>query len=264
LRRASRGHLRCIVTGGGIGSDEEVPQTSLKLPSPSKPTSYKVGYRKPPTASRFKPGQSGNPKGRPKGARNKLPAPNEEWLKAIIIEEAYRTVKVTEGNRQIAFPMVKAIVRSMAMNAARGQHRAQQKFTELLSETERANKAQMDELLNEAIKYKIHWEQELERCKRLGITAPEPLPHPDDIVIDMRTGQVIFKGPMTKEDKAEWDWLRKRLEAYDRQIAQHTLMLKDSKMKRHHRYIQEDIARCMRMRDKIASVIGEPRKDDLQ
>nr|WP_306262013.1 DUF5681 domain-containing protein [Pararhizobium sp. IMCC21322] len=35
---------------------------------------YEVGYAKPPQSSRFKPGMSGNPKGRPKGARNKFPA----------------------------------------------------------------------------------------------------------------------------------------------------------------------------------------------
>jgi hypothetical protein len=29
-----------------------------------------VGYGRPPVHSRFKPGQSGNPKGRPKGSRN--------------------------------------------------------------------------------------------------------------------------------------------------------------------------------------------------
>lgn len=32
--------------------------------------SYAVGYARPPTSSQFQPGQSGNPKGRPKGARN--------------------------------------------------------------------------------------------------------------------------------------------------------------------------------------------------
>jgi hypothetical protein len=29
-----------------------------------------VGYGQPPVASRFKPGTSGNPKGRPRGAKN--------------------------------------------------------------------------------------------------------------------------------------------------------------------------------------------------
>lgn len=32
---------------------------------------YKIGYRRPPIASRFRPGVSGNPKGRPRGARNR-------------------------------------------------------------------------------------------------------------------------------------------------------------------------------------------------
>jgi hypothetical protein len=30
---------------------------------------YEVGYRKPPKASQFKPGQSGNPRGRSKGSK---------------------------------------------------------------------------------------------------------------------------------------------------------------------------------------------------
>jgi Family of unknown function (DUF5681) len=32
--------------------------------------SYVIGYGRPPSSSQFQPGQSGNPKGRPKGARN--------------------------------------------------------------------------------------------------------------------------------------------------------------------------------------------------
>ena len=190
----------------------------LKLPSPSQPTSYKVGYRKPPRASRFKPGQSGNPKGRPKGARNKLPTRNEERLKKLIIEEAYRPIKVTEGKRQITISMVQAILRSLAMKAARGDHRAQQKFTEMLSETERANKAQKDEYLKEVMKYIFRWEEEVERRKKLGITGPEPVPHPDDFLIDFVTSEVTLKGPMTGAQKAAQDEMIARKEQFEAHV----------------------------------------------
>jgi hypothetical protein len=36
--------------------------------SPAEESVYEVGYGKPPRHSRFKPGRSGNPRGRPKGA----------------------------------------------------------------------------------------------------------------------------------------------------------------------------------------------------
>ena len=43
-----------------------------------------------------------------------------------------------------------------------------------------ANKQANDELLQTAMEYKQHWEGVLERRERLGITGPEPLPHPDE------------------------------------------------------------------------------------
>jgi hypothetical protein len=39
-------------------------------PTPAADHGYEVGYRRPPLHSRFKPGTSGNKKGRPKGSRN--------------------------------------------------------------------------------------------------------------------------------------------------------------------------------------------------
>jgi hypothetical protein len=103
-----------------------------------------VGYCKPPTTTRFQKGKSGNPRGRPKEAKDKLPAINEERMKSILIEEAYRAIKVRDGSREVTIPMIRAVVRSMALAAVKGQARSQRMFTALLQATEKERKAEHD------------------------------------------------------------------------------------------------------------------------
>jgi hypothetical protein len=177
-----------------------------------------------------------------------------------IIDEAYRTIKVSEGGRQITIPMARAVIRALAVNAARGQLRSQQMFATLLSEVESANKALSDEWLQTAIEYKVGWEQELERRASLGTSGPEPLPHPDDIIIDMRTGQVVVHGPMTKEEKVEWDRMYARVEECDREIEELTADLKLRKYKRYRQFIEDDIAFDKRLRQTIVNALGEPKR----
>jgi len=45
---------------------------------------YEVGYKKPPRATQFKPGTSGNPKGRPKRVRSPLNEILEDVLDAVV------------------------------------------------------------------------------------------------------------------------------------------------------------------------------------
>ena len=218
---------------------------------------YEVGYGKPPAATRFKPGRSGNPRGRPRGAKNKKPALNEERLKDIILEEAYRTIKLREGEKSITVSIAQAVVRSLAVNAAKGQHRAQRLFAELLGATETANKRLHDEWLEVAITYKNEWEQELERRRQLGIDAPEPIPHPDDIEIDMRTGQILIKGPMTREEKDGLDKLRKRKADFELQLAELRRELIDDTNHEYRRFIKDEIAHTERILGIIRRVIPD-------
>jgi hypothetical protein len=190
-----------------------------KLPVARPGVEYEVGYGKPPTSARFKPGQSGNPKGRPKGARKRPPKLNEERLKTIILDEAYRDIAVRDGDRNVTMSMAQAIIRALAVNAAKGQHRAQRLFAEMLASTERQNKALADAWLSTAMDYKIEWDRELERRRRFGITdLPDPLPHPDQIKIDMIAGEAWVVGPMTKDEKAHLDWLAHKRDEFQLEI----------------------------------------------
>ncbi|MBZ0123728.1 MAG: DUF5681 domain-containing protein [Roseovarius sp.] len=179
-------------------------EREIKLPAHKPGADYEVGYGKPPVATRFRPGRSGNPKGRPRGAKNKRAKLNEERLKGIILDEAYRDITVRDGDRTVSVPMAQAIVRALAVNAAKGQHRAQRLFAEMLSTTERQNKELADAWLETAITYKVEWERELRRREQLGIThLPEPMPHPDQVRIDMNTGEARVQGPATREDRQQ-------------------------------------------------------------
>jgi hypothetical protein len=76
---------------------------------------YPVGYAKPPSNTQFKLGQSGNPSGRPKGAKNFGTA----------IEDALRArVTVTENGKRRRLSMRQVIAKRLVNRAADGDLRA--------------------------------------------------------------------------------------------------------------------------------------------
>jgi len=98
-------------------------------------------------------------------------------------------------------PTAQAVARALAVNAAKGQHRAQRLSAEMLTTTERQNKALADAWLDTALDYKIGWDEELRRREKHGITdLPDPLPHLDQVKFDMHAGQAWIEDPMTKDE----------------------------------------------------------------
>jgi hypothetical protein len=65
---------------------------------------YKVGYKKPPLHTRFKKGQSGNPRGRPRGAKNFSTVLNDALNQRVVVTENGRRRKISKrelGIRQL-------------------------------------------------------------------------------------------------------------------------------------------------------------------
>ncbi len=72
---------------------------------------YDVGYGKPPKASRFSKGQSGNPKGRPKGAKGFI---------ASLKRELDAKVLVREGNSSVYISKAEAMAKRLMERALKG------------------------------------------------------------------------------------------------------------------------------------------------
>jgi hypothetical protein len=153
------------------------------------------GYGQPPAVHRFQKGQSGNPAGRPPrrgtGAPgDRLPGADEP-TRAMILEEAYRPVTVTEGDEEITLSTHRAVFRAMAAAAVSGNQTAQHRWTTLVQAAEaqqkRAQIALYNVLEREGLEH--DWE-DAEDAEDWEAAGPS---YGDDIVVDSTTGTVVVR-----------------------------------------------------------------------
>jgi uncharacterized protein DUF5681 len=97
-----------------------------------------VGYGKPPESTRFKPGQSGNPKGRRKGVQN-LETDLQQTLQAPV------EIKNAKGTRTITTQQ--ALLQTLAAKALAGDMRANQQLLNLILRSPNGNKSEAPAIL---------------------------------------------------------------------------------------------------------------------
>jgi hypothetical protein len=85
----------------------------------SASVSYDVGYGKPPKHSQFKPGQSGNPKGRKPGAKS---------LKSVVTKRASKKVKIRTESGYRKVSTMEAVIEQLAIAAMKGDAKARSEF----------------------------------------------------------------------------------------------------------------------------------------
>jgi uncharacterized protein DUF5681 len=108
-----------------MAKQPRLPQTSQcdgAQPSSAAPE-YVIGYRRPPVHSRYKPGQCGNPRGRPKRQRN---------VRTVVEETLNQRIKVREGDRTRSLTKLDGVVLTMVAGALKGDPKALASLMSLL------------------------------------------------------------------------------------------------------------------------------------
>jgi hypothetical protein len=148
---------------------------------------YDVGYMKPPKDHQFKPGRSPNPNGRPKGAKNKAPYPDE--LAQIIEEEGARLMAIKENGKETSMPTARVIIRKMNRQAAGGDTRAQKNSIDVLTIAQEKRKKTKADFFALAVEHKMFWQKWLSD-RGTSARLPPGCPHPDSLILNFATQEV--------------------------------------------------------------------------
>ena len=109
------------------GSDKNTPPAEQD---------YIVGYGRPPKATQFKPGQSGNPKGRKRKPKS-VPAQTQDIMQ--------KKINITEGGRTKRLTFQEVILLRIANNAAKGDLKAASLVFSLINSEAAAQSDTIDE-----------------------------------------------------------------------------------------------------------------------
>lgn len=98
---------------------------------------YEVGYGRPPLHAQFKPGQSGNPHGRPKGTKN---------LRTDLAEELSERITIREGDQAKRISKQRAVVKALVTRTLKGDARAAGLLTTMMMRLLDTGETAVDEI----------------------------------------------------------------------------------------------------------------------
>jgi Family of unknown function (DUF5681) len=100
-----------------MSKQSQLPKAQPNSNDPSdRGPAHSVGYGRPPAHTRFRPGQSGNPRGRRKGQRN---------VHTVLAETLNQRITIREGDRTRLLTKLDGVILTMVSGALKGDAKAQ-------------------------------------------------------------------------------------------------------------------------------------------
>ena len=122
-----------------------------------------------------------------------------------MLAEGNRQVTFRENGKVIQLSAMQLVIRAAYAAAMRGDRWALRLLMERTQQIESSDREERIENFTMMVEYQTAGRHAIAKARTAGLPDPEMLPHPDDIVIDMVTGDTTICGPVTLEDKAAWD-----------------------------------------------------------
>src|SRR5262245_3005750 len=94
---------------------QSLPNFGLRGRPMSENEGHDVGYGKPPKATQWKPGQSGNPKGRPKRTKD---------VEKLLDLELSKPIRITDGGQAVTMTKREVLIKTVVHDALKGDRDA--------------------------------------------------------------------------------------------------------------------------------------------
>lgn len=168
---------------------------------------YLVGYGRPPQATRFQKGQSGNVRGRPRKrqAEDDVAVPDSA-ADAILRKELDRKIRLTDRDGVHEMTSLEIVQRAQLKKAMEGSPIAQRDILREAralekreAEREAAEEAAKREDFEKTVRWRDYRRSLWNEAAREGREPEKPWPHPDDILLneDALTWQI--RGPSSEK-----------------------------------------------------------------
>ena len=123
-------------------------------------------------------------------------------VKSIFWTELYRDVEVVEDKKKFTVPAITAIAQKMVGKAVAGDPRVAQMMLEMGLRFESEERKEYERFVRIADVYLRLWDEHIELATRCNQPVAHPRPDPSQFVMELNSGLLTIKGPMTDAEAA--------------------------------------------------------------